>query len=95
MDIRDKLDPVLLAIFDIEIAGGNQVARVDEPAGTLSPLAVVFKNRLNRSRIEESIKVPDHIVWHENDDQHYEINGMGGYASKSTHQFVYGPLKHR
>jgi hypothetical protein len=76
----------------MELDAGNSVIRIDEPAGTLCPLAVVMKNPLNRNRLSTVARGIPTIFWHENGDRHYEMNGMGGYASKASGQFLYGPL---
>lgn len=90
--IKQKLSSDLQAIYDHEIAEGNSVLRVDEPAGTLCPLAIVFVKPLNRSAILADINLDSSVTWHMNDDPHYEVNGMAGFTSSRSRQFVYGPI---
>src|SRR5438034_997583 len=45
----------LQQIFDLELAEGNEVARIDEPAGTTCPYAIIFKNPLHIREIAKEI----------------------------------------
>ncbi|WP_157532766.1 hypothetical protein [Hyphomonas polymorpha] len=74
-DIRKKLSPDLLPIYEDEIARGNEVLRVDEPAGSLCPLAVVFRLPLKRESAPSSQAVGNDVYWHENADPRYEVDG--------------------
>ena len=89
---RQKLSIDLQPIYDYEMANGNSVLRVDEPAGTSCPLAVVFVKPLNKKQIATALKLDRDVTWHENDDPHYEVGGTAGFTSKKSHQFVYGPF---
>ena len=91
-DVRQKLSSDLLPIYEDEIARGNEVLRVDEPAGSLCPLAVVFRLPLERESARLNQSVGDDVYWHENADPHYEVDGMAGFASKKSRQFIYGPI---
>ena len=91
-EAREKLSADLQPLYDMELEAGNIVDRVDEPAGTLCPLAIVMKSPLNKSRLRERAQSIPSVFWHENSDQHYEVHGMGGYSSRESRQFLYGPL---
>jgi hypothetical protein len=85
-----KLSSKLQAIYDLEIALGNTVIRIDEPAGTQCPLAIIFKNPLNRKKIESSLSLSPSVKWWENHDQHYPIEG--GYGCDETGHAIAGPI---
>jgi hypothetical protein len=89
--IRQKLSTDLVQIYDWALQEDNVVLRVDEPAGTACPLAVVFTKPIIRADVEAALALSASVFWHESADQHYEVNGMAGFASRASHQFVYGP----
>lgn len=91
-EARAKLSADLQPLYDMELEAGNSVVRVDEPAGTLCPLAIVMKNPIDKDRLGKCVQSIPSIFWHENNDQHYEAHGMGGYTSTESRQFLYGPL---
>ncbi len=90
---RLKLSEDLRPIYDLEMSSGNSILRVDEPAGTLCPLAVVFAQPLKRGKILTELELSGDVVWHENDDPRYEVDGMAGFTSKKTRHFIYGPIQ--
>jgi len=89
--ITQKLSKNLRPIYEAELSLGNSVARVDEPAGTNSPLAIVFKAPLHKRDISAKIDIPAMVRWWESRDPHYEIEG--GYICDETRHMVSGPLR--
>lgn len=87
---RRKLSPNLQPIFDLEVSLGNSVLRVDEPAGSLCPLAVIFRQPLHRAEVDATLRLASAVEWWENHDPHYSIEG--GYACEETRHAIAGPL---
>ena len=90
-EVRKKLAPNLQAIYDLELSQGNSVIRVDEPAGDRCPLAVIFKNPLQKAKIESTLSLPPTVRWWECRDPHYPIEG--GYGCCETGHAIAGPLR--
>ena len=88
-----KLSADLKPIYELEVDLGNKVLRIDEPAGTRCPFAIVFASPIHKKEIETMLVIPNSVSWHESADQHYERYGMAGYFSIETRHFVYGPMK--
>jgi hypothetical protein len=89
-EVRNKLSPNLLPVYDLEIKLGNKVVSVYEPAGTFCPLAVNFLSPVHIKEIRSSLLLPDVVKWLENHDLHYPIEG--GYKCEETGQILIGPL---
>jgi len=85
-----KLSPDLRALYEDALATGNVVVRVDEPAGTLCPLAIVFGKPLIRSADGTPRALPPGVRWWENDDSHYEI--QAGWQSETSRHILAAPL---
>jgi hypothetical protein len=88
-----RLSPNLQAIFDLELHLGNTVAEIDEPAGDLCSLAVIFKKCMHKDEIESTLSLPPRVRWSENRDPHYRIEG--GYKCDETGHAILGPLPPR
>lgn len=86
----EKLSPDLRALYEEAIATGNFVFRVDEPAGTLCPLAIVFGKPLIRLADGTPRALPAGVQWWENHDSHYEIEA--GWQSEKSRHILTGPL---
>lgn len=84
-----NLTSELQKIYDIEIQLGNEVKRVDEPAGTHCPLAVVFKKPLHFSEINSKIALSADIERWSSSDPHYPRES--GFYCKKTRQAIAGP----
>ena len=89
--MKESLSLHLQPIYDMEIALGNTVNRIDEPAGSNCPLAIVFHKPLHKNAIESRLSLPASVKWWENHDTHYSIEG--GYVCDETRHTVAGPLK--
>jgi len=84
-----KLSSGLQQIVDLEIELGNVVARIDEPAGTRSPLGVVFEKPLHLESLNV-LPLPESVYYWESTDPHYEKER--GYACRLTKHVVSGPF---
>ncbi|HSN90727.1 MAG TPA: hypothetical protein VLS93_05830 [Anaeromyxobacteraceae bacterium] len=87
-DLCDHLRPVV----ELELRLGNMVKRVDAPAGSRCPLAVMFLDTLHRTEIERALRPSAPIGWLENSDPHYDLAGTAGYVCEEDRHFVYGPV---
>lgn len=85
-----KLSADLVPIYELELANGNEVLRIDEPAGSRCPYCIVFRYPLHKSKIEQSIALPPSVQYWESRDQHYPVEG--GYVSEESRHVVSGPL---
>ena len=70
---------------------GNDVLRVDEPAGTNCPLSIVFKRPLHFKEIESRLELSKDVTLWESTDPHYPIEK--GFFCQKTHHALSGPLK--
>ena len=86
----NDLSEILLPVVNFEINRGNQIVRIDRPAGSNCPLAIIFidpldiPGYLNAHVLEEKLK-----TW-ENRDRHYPLEK--GFVCKRTGQAIAGPL---
>ena len=86
-DLSEKLRP----IFEYEVGRGNKVERVDRPAGSNCPLAVIFARPLDVEGFVHSKGLPSGVRTWENQDRHYPLEQ--GYVCDDTHQAIAGPAK--
>ncbi len=85
-----KLSRDLAPIYNLELRMGNEVARVDEPAGSECPFAIIFQNALHKTEIERDLQLPASVRYWECRDAHYPIEA--GYSSDVSKHAVAGPL---
>lgn len=85
------LSELLLPIYNYEINRGNIVARIDEPAGSSCPLAIIFNKPLDFSGFINKHGLPPEVHTWENHDRHYPLEK--GYACEKTQHALAGPLK--
>lgn len=85
-----KLSKDLIPIYELELDRGNEVARIDEPAGSNCPYAIVFKNPLHKNDIETSLSLAPQVRFHEVRDSHYAKESY--YFSERSRHAVGGPL---
>ncbi len=91
MESLDYLSKVLKPIVDYELQNGNEIERIDRPAGTKCPLAIVFKKPLDFSGYEKLYGKPSGVDKWENRDRHYDLEA--GYVCEKTRQAMAGPIK--
>jgi len=84
------LSEALQPIYDYEISRGNHVDRVDRPAGTNCPLAVIFHTRLDVTGFISTHGLPSDVKTWENRDRHYPLEK--GYVCERTRHALAGPL---
>jgi hypothetical protein len=88
--IEEKLSEGLLPVYKLELSLGNVVARIDCPAGTKCPYAVILKNKINHKAIKEQLELHSSISKWENRDRHYPLES--GYSCEKTRHAISGPM---
>lgn len=90
MKLPDDLSKSLQLIAEHELARGNEVERIDRPAGSESLLAIVFSKPLDFEGFRKKSALPPNVrVW-SNRDRHYDLED--GYVCDSTHHVLSGPM---
>jgi len=84
-----RLSPLLQPIYNLELGLGNTVDRIDEPAGTKCPLAVVFKKPFHFTEIKARLKLAAEVSEWENSDPHYPLEK--GFVCKQTQHVISAP----
>lgn len=90
-DIKQKLSADLLPICEFELENGNEIERVDDPAGSGCPFAVVFRRPLSIPGTEAEKQLSDTVGSWECRDPHYPRER--GYVSMRTHHAISGPMR--
>ena len=85
-DLSDNLRGVLA----FELARGNAIARVDRPAGSRCPLAVILARPLDIAGFKAANGLPSGVGTWENRDSHYPIEA--GYLCERTRHALAGPI---
>ena len=85
------LSPNLRGILDFELSRGNSIARVDKPAGSRCPFAVILSKPLDVSGFEKKGALPPEVRIWENRDAHYPLEK--GYVCERTRHAIAGPLE--
>lgn len=83
-----ELSESLRPILEYEIARGNEVVRVDRPAGTNCPLAVIFAKPLDFGGFVHPNEAAAVRIW-QNRDRHYPLER--GYVCERTRHALAGP----
>jgi len=91
MEDLKYLSSSLKPIVDYELHRGNEIERIDRPAGTKCPLAVVFKKPLDFKGYESQHGKPKGVDKWECRDQHYALES--GYVCEKTRQGIAGPIR--
>jgi len=86
-----ELSDQLKKICEYEISRGNRVQRVDKPAGTNCPLAVIFHAPLDVSGFLKMYGLPNGVETWENRDRHYPLEK--GYVCGDTRHVLAGPTR--
>jgi hypothetical protein len=89
MEELTYLSGALKPIVDFELSVGNEIERIDRPAGTRCPLAVVFRRRLDFEGFEKMHGKPTGVEQWENLDRHYDLES--GYTCVKTNHAIAGP----
>ena len=90
-EVPSILSARLRSIVEYEIARGNAIARIDQPAGTRCSLAVVFSKPLDIGGFKSSNNLPTGVDTWENHDRHYPLEA--GYVCERTRHAISGPLQ--
>jgi hypothetical protein len=90
-EVPSILSARLRSIVEYEIARGNAIARIDQPAGTRCSLAVVFTKPLDIGGFKSSNSLPAGVDTWENHDRHYPLEA--GYVCERTRHAISGPLQ--
>jgi hypothetical protein len=84
------LSEALAPMFQWELEHGNIVARVDRPAGSSCPLAIIFVKPLDFEGFASANSTPPGVRTWKNTDPHYPLEK--GYACAHTGQALAGPF---
>jgi len=91
MDAVPNLSKNLQVILEFELARGNSIARIDPPAGTRCPLAVILSGSLDILGFRATHSFPTAVATWENRDTHYPLET--GYVCEQTWHTIAGPLR--
>jgi hypothetical protein len=89
MDAASDLSAALLPMLQFELARGNRIERVDQPAGTDCPLAVILAHPLDIEGYQRQQALPAQVKTWENRDRHYPLEA--GYLCERTRHALAGP----
>ena len=88
-DVPD-LTESLAGALAFELARGNSVERVDRPAGSRCPLAVIMARPLDIVGYTAAHGLPTGVDTWENRDSHYPLER--GYVCGRTRHAISGPI---
>jgi hypothetical protein len=80
----------LRGILEYELARGNLIARIDSPAGTRCPFAVVLAKPLDIRGYKDKHGLPAGTDTWENHDRHYPLEA--GFVCERTRHAIAGPI---
>lgn len=86
-DLSESLAPM----YEWELEHGNVIERVDRPAGSSCPLAIIFHKPLDFDGFASANALPAGVRTWKNTDRHYPLEK--GYACERTGQALAGPLR--
>lgn len=89
----ENLSDALRPIAEYELRRGNTVIRVDAPAGSDCPLAIVFALPLDTVAYRRDIGLPEEINTWSNSDSHYDLEA--GYICTRSRHVIAGPLREK
>ena len=85
-----ELSENLRDILEYELARGNSISRIDQPAGTRCPLAVILSKPLDIRAYKAGHQLPANVQTWENRDRHYPLEA--GYSCEHSRHAIAGPL---
>ena len=91
MEGLDNLSDTLKPIVNYELHRGNIIERIDRPAGTRCPLAVIFKKPLDFNGFEKNNGKLAGVDRWENRDRHYDLEA--GYVCEKTRHAIAAPIR--
>ena len=80
----------LQGIVAFELSRGNSIIRVDRPAGTRCPLAVIFARPVDINGFRAQGALPSGVETWVNRDAHYPLES--GYVCDRTRHAIAGPI---
>ena len=89
-EIIEELSKDLIPVYRYEIEHGNEVLRIDKPAGSKCPYAVIFRERLKIRGTSQEQDLPDSVNSWKCTDPHYPREF--GYVSEISRHAIAGPL---
>jgi hypothetical protein len=90
MDKVPGLSEALRGVVEYELGQGNNIVRIDTPAVSRCPFAVIFAKPLDFGGFQSSRGLPGGVKIWENYDRHYDIEA--GYVCERTRHIVAGPI---
>jgi hypothetical protein len=90
MESIPGLSTSLQPVLTFEVSRGNRVARIDRPAGSRCPLAVILERPLDFVAFRGKHALTDGVRTWENRDSHYPLEA--GYVCEATGHAVVGPI---
>jgi hypothetical protein len=84
------LSASLQPLLDLELRYGNEVQRIDEPAGSKSPYAMILRFKLHFPEARKELVIPTRVTRWQSTDPHYPCEA--GYLCHRTHHVLAGPL---
>jgi hypothetical protein len=84
------LSESLASVIDFELSRGNRIERIDRPAGTRCPLAVIFALPLDIEGYRRLHQLPPGVSTWENRDRHYDLEA--GYICERSRHAIAGPI---
>ena len=79
----------LRGVYEYEITHGNMVLRIDEPAGTECPYAVIFAEPLKIWGTPDTGNIPKVVEYWESRDPHYARES--GFVCTQHRHAIAGP----
>ena len=89
MESITDLAESLRGVLAFELARGNTIVRVDRPAGSNCPLAVILARPLDVAGFKADHGLPADVDTWVNRDSHYPLEA--GYFCERTHHALAGP----
>lgn len=81
----------LVPIYELEVSLNNRVLRIESPAGSNCPYAVIFEHPLHLNEITRQLVLPETIRFWEARDPHYPLEH--GFVCEITRHAISGPIK--